>query len=189
MKRMIFVFAMIAMLFGIINSAKAQKWDFTSVSDVDKANLSADNTGNWKLVSDDNTNRWGYMAALQNELVMANGVELAYTKGLKVTVSAQSDATKEGNFRADIKSSRMWMNTGSITIPSLTKGQQVKAVYMSSSKDVERGINVTNLTPESGEFNSKSKGTARVTSIGTVTENGDVVLTTTGGMYIYTVWK
>ena len=188
MKRLTYVFAIVAMLLGLTNSVKAQQsWSFSTVSATDQTNLAADKTGNWKKVSDSKTERWGYMAELNAEPVLANGVELTYTKGLKITVSAQTDTSKEGNFRADIKSSRMWIATGSITIPSLTKGQQVTAVYMSSSKDVARGINVTNLTPQSGEFNSTSKGTAQVTSVGIVTEDGDVVLTTTGGMYVYSI--
>lgn len=188
MKRITYIFALVAMMLGFTNGLKAQQsWNFTTLSTTDQTNLAADNTGNWKRVTDSKTDRWGYMAALNAEPVLANGVELAYTKGLKIKVSAQTDASKEGNFRADIKSSRMWMATGSITIPSLTKGQQVKAVYMSSSKDEARGINVTNLTPQEGEFNNKSKGTAQVTSVGVVIEDGDVVLTTTGGMYLYSI--
>ena len=52
--------------------------------------------------------------------------------------------------------------------------------------DVARGLNATNITPVSGSFNATSAD--KVTNVGTVTADGDVVLTTNvGGMYIYSI--
>lgn len=47
-------------------------------------------------------------------------------------------------------------------------------------------MNATNITPVSGSFNATSAD--KVTNVGTVTADGDVVLTTNvGGMYIYSI--
>lgn len=181
-KRIILMFIVLAAMMGMSTTAKAQTWDFLSVDAIDQENLAADETGNWKLDSDNN-NRWCYLKALNGEAVMANGVELAYTKGLLITVTENAS----GNFRADMKNKRMWMGGGSITIPNLKKDYRITVSYMSSSKDVARGINVQNITPKSGEFNSTSVGTAKVVSTGEVTADGDVVLTMTGGMYVYSI--
>ena len=87
----------------------------------------------------------------------------------------------------------MWIASGAITIPDLSAGSKVTVQYMSSSKDVARGISVTNLTPVSGKFNENAKGTEKLTSVGTVDATGDVVLTMTttqessNGMYIYSI--
>ena len=180
MKKLFSFFVLVLAMLSTSTAVKSQSWDFLSLDAVDQENLAADQSGNW-LLDTNNNNRWCYVKALHAEAVMANGTELQYAKGLLITVTESSS----GNFRADIKNKRMWMGGGSITIPSLKAGHKVTVIYMSSSKDVARGINVENITPVSGEFNSTSMGTARVTSIGTVTADGDVTLTMTGGMYIY----
>lgn len=169
--------AMLAMTTGL----NAQTWDFTSVDAADLENLEADNSGNWSY--DEGNNRWCYVKALNAEPVKASGAELTYTKGLLITVSESA----EGNFRADSKNKRMWMGGGSITIPNLKAGYKITVYYMSSSKTVARGINVENITPVSGEFGTTSLGTDKVTSVGKVTADGDVRLTMTGGMYVYSL--
>lgn len=196
MKRIIYLFALVAMMLGMGVSVNAQSktWDFLSVDEADLENIQADaeNTDSHWFYSSTN-NRWSYKAALNVESLMANGMELAYTKGLKLKFNGQSDASKEGNFRIDIKNKRMWLASGTITIPSLTAGTKVTVQYMSSSKDVARGISVTNLTPVSGKFNENAKGTEKLTSVGTVESSGDVVLTMTttqegsNGMYVYSI--
>lgn len=52
-------------------------------------------------------------------------------------------------------------------------------------KNRKRGLNVTNITPESGFFNSTSLDDQ--VNIGTVTEDGSITLTNTGGLYIYMI--
>ena len=162
-------------------NVNAQTWEFTTVSDADQANLAADQTGNWLHDTASSNDRWCYVKALNGEAVIANGSELEYAKGLKFTFSA----SESGNLRVDIKNKRMWMATGKILIPGLKAGQQVTAIYMSSSSSTARGINVTNLTPVSGDFNTT--GTARATSVGTVIEDGDVLFETTGALYFYSI--
>ena len=149
MKKQFFFFALLLAMLSTGTAVKAQSWDFLSLDAVDQENLAADQSGNW-LLDTNNNNRWCYVKALHAEAVMANGTELQYAKGLLITVTESSS----GNFRADIKNKRMWMGGGSITIPSLKAGHKVTVIYMSSSKDVARGINVENITPVSGEFNS-----------------------------------
>ena len=181
MKRTAFFFTLLVLMLGMGTSMNAQTWEFTTVSDTDQENLAADQTGNWLHDTASSNNRWCYVKALDTEAAMANGQELEYTRGLKFKISA----SESGNLRVDIKSKRMWMATGKITIQGLSAGQQLTAIYMTSSSSTARGINVTNLTPVSGDFNKT--GTARTTSVGTVTEDGDVVLETTGALYFYSI--
>ena len=181
MKRISFFFTLLMLMLGMGGNVNAQTWEFTTVSDADQANLAADQTGNWLHDTANSNDRWCYVKALNGEAVIANGSELEYAKGLKFTFSA----SESGNLRVDIKNKRMWMATGKILIPGLKAGQQVTAIYMSSSSSTARGINVTNLTPVSGDFNTT--GTARATSVGTVIEDGDVLFETTGALYFYSI--
>ena len=185
MKKLNTILTLMLLTLGI--NMQAQTWDFASLSAIDQENLEADATGDWIHDTSGKNNRWGNVVKHTEEAVTANGVELEYTKGLKLTFGTSTS----GSFRADIAYKRMWMGNGSITIPGLKAGMTVTVSYMSSSKDVARGIDATNLTPVSGEFGQQSKGTANVTSVGTVTADGDVVLTMTtasegsNGMYFY----
>ena len=183
MKKIMTILSMMLMLLGI--NVQAQTWDFATLDANDAELIEADIAGessSWYHNTASKANRYSYRAALTNEAIKANGQELAYTKGLLYTIKAQTDATKEGNFRAgnDASNKRMWMAEGSITIPNLKKGYIVTVSYMSSSKDYARGINVTNLTlAEGSKFNTTNKGTSALTDTGIVTEDGDVTLTMT----------
>lgn len=180
MKKMVFTLALLLMS---LSAAMAQTWTFGAMSEADKALCAAD--ANWVL----GTNRYGYTLALENEALVANGSELAYAKGLKFTAGAPT--TKEegkAKVRLNYGSSRLELNGNgvSLIIPSLKAGQKVTVSCGTGKTDVARGLNATNITPVSGSFNATSAD--KVTNVGTVTVDGDVVLTTNGGgMNIYSI--
>ena len=180
MKKMVFTLALLLMS---LSAAMAQTWTFGAMSEADKALCAAD--ANWVL----GTNRYGYTLALENEALVANGSELAYAKGLKFTAGAP--ATKEegkAKVRLNYGSSRLELNGNgvSLIIPSLKAGQKVTVSCGTGKTNVARGLNATNITPVSGSFNATSAD--KVTNVGTVTADGDVVLTTNvGGMNIYSI--
>ena len=153
------------------------------MSEADKALCAAD--ANWVL----GTDRYGYTLALENAALVANGSELAYAKGLKFTAGAP--ATKDegkARVRLNFGSSRLELNGNgvSLTIPSLKAGQKVTVSCGTGKSGTARGLNATNITPVSGSFNATSAD--KVTNVGTVTADGDVVLTTNGGgMNIYSI--
>ena len=180
MKKMVFTLALLLMS---LSAAMAQTWTFGAMSEADKALCAAD--ANWVL----GTNRYGYTLALENEALVANGSELAYAKGLKFTAGAPT--TKEegkAKVRLNYGSSRLELNGNGIvlTIPSLKAGQKVTVSCCTGKTDFARGLNATNITPVSGSFNATSAD--KVTNVGTVTADGDVVLTTNGGgMNIFSI--
>ena len=67
----------------------------------------------------------------------------------------------------------------------MKNGSKITVKCKTSSKTEKRGLNVTNITPESGFFNSTSLDDQ--VNIGTVTEDGSITLTNTGGLYIYMI--
>lgn len=180
MKKMVFTLALLLMS---LSAAMAQTWTFGAMSEADKALCAAD--ANWVL----GTDRYCYTLALDNAALVANGSELAYAKGLKFTAGAP--ATKDegkAKVRLNYGSSRLELNGNGIvlTIPSLKAGQKVTVSCGTGKTDFARGLNATNITPVSGSFNATSAD--KVTNVGTVTADGDVVLTTNGGgMNIYSI--
>ena len=180
MKKMVFTLALLLMS---LSAAMAQTWTFGAMSEADKALCAAD--ANWVM----GTDRYGYTLALENEALVANGSELAYTKGLKFTAGAPTDKLdSKAKVRLNYGSSRLELNGNgvSLIIPSLKAGQKVTVSCCTGKTDVARGLNATNITPVSGSFNATSAD--KVTNVGTVTADGDVVLTTNvGGMYIYSI--
>lgn len=166
------------------NANAQQSWDFSTMSQADKDACAAD--ANWVLGNE----RYCYIGgAMTNAPLVANGIELEYTKGLLFTTTDPSSPTEgSARVRCNFGSSRLELNGSnlSIIIPDLTAGQTVTVNCKTSSGSGEaRGFNVTNLSPVSGYFN-QTTGEDQ-TNVGTVIENGNVVLTTTGGMNIYSI--
>lgn len=166
------------------NANAQQSWDFSTMSQADKEACAAD--ANWILGNE----RYCYIGgAMTNAPLVANGIELEYTKGLLFTTTDPSSPTEgSARVRCNFGSSRLELNGSnlSIIIPDLTAGQTVTVNCKTSSGNGEaRGFNVTNLSPVSGYFN-QTTGEDQ-TNVGTVIENGNVVLTTTGGMNIYSI--
>lgn len=180
MKKMVFTLALLLMS---LSAAMAQTWTFGAMSEADKALCAAD--ANWVL----GTDRYGYTLALEKAALVANGSELAYTKGLKFTAGAPTDKLdSKAKVRLNYGSSRLELNGNgvSLIVPSLKAGQKVTVSCCTGKTATARGLDATNITPVSGSFNATSAD--KVTNVGTVTADGDVVLTTNGGgMYIYSV--
>jgi hypothetical protein len=125
---------------------------------------------------------------VKNESLKVDGNELEITKGLLFTVTA-STSTTQGNLRVDIKNMRLWVaGSDTIVIPNVAAGKQVTVIAKtsagSSSTDKERGVNVSaNVKPLTGKFNQVSAD--QVTNVGVVEQEGDVMLTFSGAMYLY----
>ena len=180
MKKMVFTLALLLMS---LSAAMAQTWTFGAMSEADKALCAAD--ANWVL----GTDRYGYTLALENEALVANGSELAYTKGLKFTAGAPTDKLdSKAKVRLNYGSSRLELNGNgvSLIIPSLKAGQKVTVSCKTGSTSTARCLDAANLTSVSGSFGTPTKD--QVTNVGTVTADGDVVLKTNGGgMNIYSI--
>ena len=180
MKKMVFTLALLLMS---LSAALAQTWTFGAMSEADKALCAAD--ANWVLGAD----RYGYTLALDKAALVANGSELAYTKGLKFTAGAPADKTEgKAIVRLNYGSSRLELNGNgvSLIIPSLKAGQKVTVSCKTGSTSTARCLDATNLTSVSGSFGTPTKD--QVTNVGTVTADGDVVLKTNGGgMNIYSI--
>ena len=180
MKKIVFTLALLLMS---LSAALAQTWTFGAMSEADKALCAAD--ANWVL----GTDRYCYTLALENAALVANGTELAYAKGLKFTAGAPADKTEgKAKVRLNYGSPRLELNGNgvSLTIPGLKAGQKVTVSCASGKTGTARGLNATNITPVSGSFNATSAD--KVTNVGTVTADGDVVLTTNvGGMNIFSI--
>ena len=180
MKKMVFTLALLLMS---LSAVMAHTWTFGAMSEADKALCAAD--ANWVL----GTDRYGYTLALKNEALVANGSELAYAKGLKFTAGAPTDKTDgKAKVRLNFGSSRLELNGNgvSLIIPSLKAGQKVTVSCKTGSSATARCLDATNLTSVSGSFGTAT--TDQVTNVGTVTADGDVVLTTNGGgMNIFSI--
>ena len=180
MKKMVFTLALLLMS---LSAAMAQTWTFGAMSEADKALCAAD--ANWVK----GTDRYGYTLALENEALVANGSELAYTKGLKFTAGAPADKSEgKAKVRLNYGSSRLELNGNgvSLIIPSLKAGQKVTVSCKTGSTSTARCLDAANLTSVSGSFGTPTKD--QVTNVGTVTADGDVVLKTNGGgMNIYSI--
>ena len=162
-------------------AANATVWDFSTVSESDKANLNADNT---KWTYDSDKNRWLYNQTQNKEVLTANGQELDFSKGLLISTTGSDQV------RVDPKTGCFTINAAAatITIPSLKAGDNITVVAKCSSKTASRYVLATNVTPASG-FSESSAATSstQVTHTGTVTADGEVTLSTNGGMYIYKI--
>ena len=180
MKKMVFTLALLLMS---LSAAMAQTWTFGAMSEADKALCAAD--ANWVL----GTDRYGYTLVLENEALVANNSELAYTKGLKFTAGAPADKSEgKAKVRLNYGSSRLELNGNgvSLIIPSLKAGQKVTVSCKTGSTSTARCLDAANLTSVSGSFGTPTKD--QVTNVGTVTADGDVVLKTNGGgMNIYSI--
>ena len=176
----IFAYSMLCLLSLIGMRANAQTWNFSDegVSESDAANLNAD-TENWTY--DSTNNRWCNASTFTDSPLTANGAELFFTKGLLFTTPVAD------GIRLDDKKLCLTLNkaTTIVTIKNAVKGYKLTVRCKSSSSTADRGINVTNVTPESGYFNQTTLESQ--TNVGTVTEDGDITLQSTGGMYVYEI--
>ena len=173
MKRLTNIFTLLVLMLGMGMNVNAQTWDFASVDAADQENLNAD-TQNWTYES--SNQRWLQQSVLNNEALKANGVELQFTKGMTFTTDAADQ------IRVDMKKRSLTLNNkkAQLVIPNVKKGQVLTVVCQSSNSSTARKITATNVTVTSGFEES----TSETTNVGTVNEDGNITIQSTGGMYV-----
>ncbi len=193
MKKMVFTLALLLMS---LSAAMAQTWDFAGrdpfIGDADEELINADAT-NW--YNDATKGRYNFLAALDNAALTANGTELYFAKGLlfKCGVAvASSDgktpANQCGKIRLNYTGEYLELNGTNlvVTIPNVQKDRVVTVVCKTASSKTSRGLYASANVGGTTGFGTKS--TSLMTCTGTVTEAGNVTLTTTdGGLLIYSI--
>ena len=193
MKKMVFTLALLLMS---LSAAMAQTWDFAGrdpfIGDADEELINADAT-NW--YNDATKGRYNFLAALDNAALTANGTELYFAKGLlfKCGVAvASSDgktpANQCGKIRLNYTGEYLELNGTNlvVTIPNVQKDWVITVVCKTASSKKSRGLYASANVGETTGFGTKS--TSLMTCTGTVTESGNVTLTTTdGGLLIYSI--
>ena len=193
MKKMVFTLALLLMS---LSAAMAQTWNFADrdpfINSDDVELINADAT-NW--YNDATKGRYNFLSALNNAVLTANGTELTFAKGLlfKCGVAvASSDgktpANQSGKIRLNYKGEYLELNGTNlvVTIPNVQKDWVVTVVCKTASSKTARGLYVSSNVGSTTNFATKS--TSQITCTGTVSEAGDVTLTTTdGGMLIYSI--
>ncbi len=154
-------------------------WDFTRTLTTN-ANFAAD-AANWRDANGDGY-RWYYVPATTNSPLLIGGNELDDTQGLLFKGGAEKVRIYRDQYL------RLDGMDIVVTIPGLKAGDQVTVVTNSpnAEKVAERYLtNPTNLTVVEGfhSMNSNEKWD----NIATVTADGDVSFTTTGGINIYSI--
>lgn len=193
MKKMVFTLALLLMS---LSAAMAQTWDFAGrdpfIGDADEELINADAT-NW--YNDATKGRYNFLAALDNAALTANGTELYFAKGLlfKCGVAvASSDgktpANQCGKIRLNYTGEYLELNGTNlvVTIPNVQKDWVITVVCKTASSKKSRGLYASANVGETTGFGTPS--TSLMTCTGTVTEAGNVTLTTTdGGLLIYSI--
>lgn len=193
MKKMVFTLALLLMS---LSAAMAQTWDFAGrdpfIGDADEELINADAT-NW--YNDATKGRYNFLAALDNAALTANGTELYFAKGLlfKCGVAvASSDgktpANQCGKIRLNYTGEYLELNGTNlvVTIPNVQKDWVVTVVCKTASSKTSRGLYASANVGGTTGFGTTS--TSLMTCTGTVTEAGNVTLTTTnGGLLIYSI--
>ena len=193
MKKMVFTLALLLMS---LSAAMAQTWDFAGrdpfIGDADEELINADAT-NW--YNDATKGRYNFLAALDNAALTANGTELYFAKGLlfKCGVAvASSDgktpANQCGKIRLNYTGEYLELNGTNlvVTIPNVQKDWVITVVCKTASSKTSRGLYASANVGEKTGFGTPS--TSLMTCTGTVTESGNVTLTTTdGGLLIYSI--
>lgn len=193
MKKIVFTLALLLMS---LSAALAQTWNFADrdpfIGDADEALINADAT-NW--YNDATKSRYNFLAALDNAALTANGTELYFAHGLlfkcteaKASSNGSTAANANGKIRLNYKGEYLELNgTGLVvTIPDVQKGWVITVVCKSGKSKTARGLYVSSNVGGTTNFGTKSAN--QLTCTGTVSEAGNVTLTTTdGGMWIYSI--
>lgn len=192
MKKMVFTLTLLLMS---LSAALAQTWNFADrdpfITESDVALINADAT-NW--YNDAAKGRYNFLAALDNAALTANGTELDFVKGLlfkcgvAVASSNGTPANQSGKIRLNYNGEYLELNGSNlvVTIPNVQKDWVVTVVCKTASSKTARGLYVSSNV--GGTTNFGTKTTSQITCTGTVSEAGDVTLTTSdGGMWIYSI--
>ena len=170
MKRLTYIFTLIALMLGMTGSVQAQQeWDFTKSYEEDLTALSAATT-EWSYASD--KNRYESKNVIDGAIT-AGGTELTLTRGLTVTAAAKK-------IRIDV-GKRLQLAGKNIPVitPALKKGQKVTIVFASTGETKVTFDELANLSNTQG-FVAADQNTTQ-TGTGTVTQDGAVSFKCTGG--------
>ncbi len=183
MKKIVFTLALFLMSLG---AAMAQTWDFKEgVGTVDLENLAADVTGTsplWTVEDTDDNFRYKSKGNLTSAALTANGKELYFTKGLLFTT------TKDDAVRVDVKKNRLALNAVStVTVKGVKQGFIVKVSCQTSKAATARALTATNVTPATDDDFNTAGSKELKTYTGTVTAEGDITFSNSGGLYVYSI--
>ena len=186
-------------------TSPGRTWDFTALSSSDQNLLNADVL--WTAMVDGNknylTNQFAIgtpstttidLQQLKNYAgkLTAGGKELACAKNLRFAVYSSGIANPVGTDKLMIctdnsaRTLRLNANNIAIIIPNCKKGQQIVVHSKSTTSSVPRHLNATNLQVLTG-FEAPDDPTLIQESKGIVQAEGDVVLTTVNGNYLYDI--
>ena len=177
-------------LYGIFvaepaESHAAATWDFTQpLSSADEAVLSA---SPWTYDETASPARYKNTETLTEKNVQISlGLEL--TDGLKFTSTSSDGLTADKVRIFPAKYLSLNGEKHQIVIEGLAKNDEVNIRFASAAdedaEESERGFNVSNSTPESVTSNNN---TDIVEAKLTATADGNMFLTTTGGVYVYAI--
>lgn len=145
-----------------------KKWDFTRSAET----TAALNNSDWSASGDQFT--WG--DPLKDEPLMVDeSTPYAEAAGLIFTCPAEKLVSYKDCIRLNKE------NTTIITIPDLQKDDKILVTWKSANSSSARGFNFTNLSDKSILLTSKD------TKESTVLADGDVTMTVTGGLYLYSI--
>lgn len=146
-----------------------KKWDFSSRSSTTTSDLSAD--ANWSASGSNYT----YTKLLSSEEMKANGKTIAEAEGLIFSGQENSIVYYSNSLRLN-------KNTDAITITSLKKDDKLIVKWKSANSSENRGFTCTNLS----ETQILTNGTIATKEM-SVLNDGQATITSTGGIYLYSI--
>ncbi|MCF0190309.1 MAG: hypothetical protein HUJ96_03495 [Marinilabiliaceae bacterium] len=160
--------------YGEIPTTPSTIWDFSDFSAATIDNLQNDNS--WTLVAS-KTGRFASPAF--SGTLKANGIAIEETKELIFGTFAADKL----RINTDSSPNNIQLNGGNltITISNVLAGSSIEVDYKSANSTEERGWNASNATP------ATQKTITRTTHTFTASETGNVVLTTTAGVNLYSI--
>ena len=167
-------------------------WDFANLASTfqlvaaDKDNWAVNKTETDGTISEYD-NVFKISADEQKPIIYA---ENGTTKNLPITDGLLFSNARTGNllFSTHRKTQHYFKLNASdvkLIIPNRKKGDKVTVELEGASTTEARGLNAENITPTSGNFNNPIIGVQ--TDEGTVTEDGNVILTSTSGVNIFKI--
>lgn len=159
-------------------TTEAHTWNFGTWSSATLARLQAD-TKQWKA---NGTNYECLFSNTYQEPLTAGDAELSETEGLLFTVPAAGNLVL---YTGNNGSIRLNKNTMEVVIPQCRQGDQIELLIHSANSSSERGMTVSNATPL--QCLGIGSSAAPYSATFTVSEDGDVVLKPTGGIYLHAI--
>ncbi len=162
-----------------------QTWDFTKISETDLTNLAEAVTRDKKWKNDDTSGNTRYTTTANyessNAALLANEMELDYTKGLKFTFPAKDQRISV--YPNNIQTGLQLRATGvTLTIPNLKKGTKIIMAIRSNGQGTSSTLTSENFTKD--ENATLTTATFNYTT-GVATNNGDVSFETESGGMIF----